>query len=459
MPAGLALALLLAAADVPAPIRIEPADLGPGSPFIVRVTSPDATRVTGTVFGRPLTFVGTGGEWTAMGGVDLDDPVGEAPLQVDIERGSGKRSTARATLRVGARDYPTEELTVEEKYVEPPAEVSERIARETALLNETFGRVTPERLDKGRVTPPLPGVEGRNFGRRRVFNKQPRSPHSGADLSAPTGTPVVAAAAGRVVLAQELYFSGNMIVLEHGTGVFTMYAHLSAFEVAAGATVEPGQVIGRVGATGRVTGPHLHFGARIGAARVEPFALLKLLADAPAGRLHLRDRRPHQRLVRGARRRAGRWHSRPLASALRRPRCARPRRRSHEFRVPVLPGGDRVLRVLRGAPHRLREGAGVLLAPDLRAGAGRGPGPGPPDLPDLPEEQRVLGLVRHARARDDGTFAAVDRAGYDRASAAAATLRLAIAELPRCELCAVAMVTDSQCPRCRITYKDGRRLP
>lgn len=282
MPAGLALALLLAAADVRAPIRIEPADLGPGSPFIVRVTRSDATRVTGTVFGRPLMFTGSAPEWTALGGVDLDDPVGETTLRVAITRRSGKRETATSRLKVGKRDYPTEELTVEEKYVEPPPEVSARIAREAALLNETYARVTPERLDGGRVTPPLPGVEGRNFGRRRVFNGQPRSPHTGADLSAPPGTAVRAAAAGRVVLTQELYFSGNLIVLDHGAGVFTQYAHLSAFEVAVGALVDAGQVIGRVGATGRVTGPHLHFGARVGAARVEPFALLELLRGGGA---------------------------------------------------------------------------------------------------------------------------------------------------------------------------------
>ncbi len=126
---------------------------------------------------------------------------------------------------------------------------------------------------------PLAGVKGRNFGRRRIFNDKPRSPHSGTDLSAPEGTPVEAAAAGRVALAEDLYFSGNLVVLDHGGGVYTLYAHLSRIDVEVGQPVKAGEIVGLVGATGRVTGAHLHWGARIGEARVDPASLLDLLAD------------------------------------------------------------------------------------------------------------------------------------------------------------------------------------
>jgi murein DD-endopeptidase MepM/ murein hydrolase activator NlpD len=110
-----------------------------------------------------------------------------------------------------------------------------------------------------------------------VFNGKPRSPHSGTDLTAPEGTPVQAAAGGVVALADDHYFSGRIVVLDHGGGIYTAYAHLSRIEVAAGDSVQAGETIGRVGATGRVTGAHLHWGARVGGARVNPDSLLELL--------------------------------------------------------------------------------------------------------------------------------------------------------------------------------------
>ena len=123
---------------------------------------------------------------------------------------------------------------------------------------------------------PLPGVTGgRNFGHRRVFNGQPRAPHSGADLSAATGTPVRAANRGRVVLAKNLFFSGNAVFIDHGLGVYSVYLHLSEIGVEPGAMVGRGDVVGLAGATGRVTGPHLHWGVRVLDARVDPFSLLE----------------------------------------------------------------------------------------------------------------------------------------------------------------------------------------
>ena len=124
---------------------------------------------------------------------------------------------------------------------------------------------------------PIPGVEGgRNFGHRRVFNGQPRAPHSGADLTAATGVEINAVNAGRVVLAKDLFFSGNAVFIDHGLGVYSTYLHLSEMLVEPGTMVEQGQVIGLAGATGRVTGPHLHWGVRILSARVDPFSLLEL---------------------------------------------------------------------------------------------------------------------------------------------------------------------------------------
>ena len=115
-----------------------------------------------------------------------------------------------------------------------------------------------------------------SFGKRRIFNNQPRSPHSGEDFSAPTGTPVLATARGRVALAKDLFFLGKTVILDHGFGVYSFYGHLSSLGVEPGTNVQSGTAIGKVGATGRVTGPHLHWGVRLGNARVNPMELLAL---------------------------------------------------------------------------------------------------------------------------------------------------------------------------------------
>ena len=117
------------------------------------------------------------------------------------------------------------------------------------------------------------------FGTRSVFNGQPRSPHSGADFRSPEGTPIKAPNAGRIVVARNMYFSGNTVVIDHGLGCFSLLAHLSAFDVHEGESVSAGQLIGRVGATGRVTGPHLHWAVRIANARVDPLSVLALLGE------------------------------------------------------------------------------------------------------------------------------------------------------------------------------------
>jgi murein DD-endopeptidase MepM/ murein hydrolase activator NlpD len=126
---------------------------------------------------------------------------------------------------------------------------------------------------------PAEGPAGSPFGLRRFFNGEPRSPHAGIDIKAPKGAPVVASNRGRVALTDELFFTGKTVVLDHGLGLFTLYVHLSEIEAKAGTMVDRGARIGKVGATGRVTGPHLHWGMRLGGQRVDPLALLEVLKD------------------------------------------------------------------------------------------------------------------------------------------------------------------------------------
>ena len=260
-------------------LTVEPEHLVPGTPLRVTIAVPPTAEVGGSFLGRDLVFLPRpGGDGRiAFAGVDLDRSPGAYVLSVEVVEADGSSTAHAIDLTVESKEYPTERLTVEPQYVEPPLPVQERITREAGLLKSIWARASNERLFDGRVFRPLGGVEGRNFGRRRLFNSQPRSPHSGTDLSAPAGTPVAAAATGIVVLSKNLYFSGNLVVLDHGGDVYTLYAHLSEIDVAEGERVRAGQIVGKVGATGRVTGPHLHWGARIGEARVEPRVLLELL--------------------------------------------------------------------------------------------------------------------------------------------------------------------------------------
>ena len=194
--------------------------------------------------------------------------------KIEIERRTAK-GVDRRTLAIASYPYPTERLTgVEEKYVSPPASELARIERERQETAAVFRRDTlcNFQLPLGAPLASLP--EGGRFGSRRIFNGEARSPHGGTDFKAAPGTVVFAAADGIVALAAGQYFAGNAVYLDHGDGLVTMSFHLSAILVKDGDRVKRGQPIGKVGATGRVTGPHLHFGARWRGAKVDPQLLL-----------------------------------------------------------------------------------------------------------------------------------------------------------------------------------------
>ncbi len=254
-----------------------PSQPRPGTIAWVHVRgAPEGTTVEGSVGGRPLVFFPYAGGYAAVVGFDVDAKPGVYPWRVavlsdpDIATASGRISLRR-------RDFPVERLTLPPSMVELDPE-TERRAEDEARHLRTLGRtVSPERLWHGRFVRPVAGeTPGSGFGARRIINGQPRAPHSGLDFKASAGTPVVAANAGRVALVADYFFPGRLVAIDHGLGLYTFYFHLASVSVEMGERVDRGQTIGTVGATGRATGPHLHFAVQLAGARVDPAALLTL---------------------------------------------------------------------------------------------------------------------------------------------------------------------------------------
>lgn len=215
-------------------------------------------------------------EYLALIGLDLGLKPGSYPIVITPVYADGHHERVVKEILVVAKEFPVKKLWVNEKYVTPPPEVLTRIREESELVNAIYGIYSPRWMGEGPFIVPSTGEVVPNFGERRFFNNQPRSPHSGVDISSPYASPVVASNSGTVVLVSHLYYAGKTVIIDHGLGVFTLYLHLSEFRVKRGNSVEKGDIIGEIGATGRVTGPHLHWGVKIKGNRIDPFSLLHL---------------------------------------------------------------------------------------------------------------------------------------------------------------------------------------
>ncbi len=234
----------------------------------------------GTFLGKEFALApSTGPEasprWIGWAVIPLDQKPGPANVAVTLECGPDiPFMKVDRDLTIGPKTFPEQRLTVEDKFVTPPKEAVARIERERQETAAIYARRTVLPPPTEPFVPPVPGQPTSEFGTRRIFNGVPRAPHPGIDLQAASGTPVTVAGPGKVALAKDLYFSGNTVIVDHGAGLFTIYAHLSKIETKAGAAVAEGQRIGLSGATGRVTGPHLHWGARVGEEIFDPRAML-----------------------------------------------------------------------------------------------------------------------------------------------------------------------------------------
>ncbi|MFM1886962.1 MAG: hypothetical protein RL026_2119 [Pseudomonadota bacterium] len=238
----------------------------PGGVLIVDVGSTAAPAPVVTLDGRRVMVRPEGNRHVAVAGLALATLPGNVTLVVARPDGASER----LTVPVLDKRYNEQRLKVAPKHVDLAAEDAARVARETPVLRGALDAFSPALPPTLQLQQPVQGRRSSSFGARRVFNNQPRSPHSGMDIAAPTGTPIRAAGAGRVTLTGDFFFNGNSVIVDHGQGFVTLYCHLSAIDVKEGQLVAAGERIGAVGATGRVTGPHLHWNVLLNGASVDP---------------------------------------------------------------------------------------------------------------------------------------------------------------------------------------------
>jgi Peptidase family M23 len=265
------------AADRPS-VTWHPAKLHAGDVAWVLVQGvAEGTSIEGSLGVRSLLFFPYASGQAAVVGVDLETKPGPQGWQLAILEPGREPRRLSGTRTVSPRDFSVQRLTLPSTMVDLDPETERRALSEGERLRTLYRTITPERLWRGRWTRPVAGQEpGTGFGSRRIINGQPRAPHTGIDFAAPRGTPVVAANSGRVALLGDYFFPGRLVALDHGLGLYTLYFHLDTVTVTDGERVERGQTVGTVGSTGRATGPHLHFGAQAGVARVDPASLLGL---------------------------------------------------------------------------------------------------------------------------------------------------------------------------------------
>jgi len=254
-----------------------PQEVRQGAVLSIEVkTKAKVVSVAGDWAGTPIYFYEQKrGDFAGIAGVDLATSPGPHLLRVEVEDRKGRSSEQVFELQVEAGGFEVQHLKLPPEMVDLQGEALRRVLADNKRLMEIFNQVRPERLWHLPFIKPVEGPITSPFGLRRVINGQDRSPHNGVDIGAALGTEVVACNSGLVVFAQELYLSGKTIIIDHGFGLYSMYFHLSEMRVTEGDQVEIGRCIGLVGATGRVTGPHLHWGIRLLKARVDPSALLR----------------------------------------------------------------------------------------------------------------------------------------------------------------------------------------
>ncbi len=276
--AALAGLLLNPAAAQGLAVRVAPQPVDRGRPAaLILSPAPSEREVKARFQGRPIPLIREGSDLIGLFGVDVMIKPGRHPLTLSWKTAAKSHRRQKIFVEVRDRDYGTRRLKVDRaQVVLSPADLA-RAKQEKALVKKALATYSLQRLWRGSFLRPASGEVISAFGRRTIINDQPRQkPHTGVDIRAAEGDPIKAPADGRVILAGFHFFAGGSIYLDHGLGLITMFFHLSQIEVEAGQTVARGQIIGRAGATGRVTGPHLHYGLYLDGARIDPLAFQEL---------------------------------------------------------------------------------------------------------------------------------------------------------------------------------------
>lgn len=246
----------------------------PGGVALLPLAEASAPRPHAWRGETPLMVRQSRGKWYAVVGIALADPVG--PAQIVVGTGAVAAADDRRTaFDIRPWRYREQRLQVAPAQVNLSDADLERVQRERERIHAALATWTDTSPASLRLQPPIRGPRSSSFGLRRFFNGESRDPHSGMDIAAPTGTAVHVAAAGTVVDTGNYFFNGNTVLVDHGSGLMTLYCHLSSIGVQIGDRLEAGAIIGAVGATGRVTGPHLHFGVALNRAFVDPALFLQ----------------------------------------------------------------------------------------------------------------------------------------------------------------------------------------
>jgi murein DD-endopeptidase MepM/ murein hydrolase activator NlpD len=262
----------------PGAITLTPALVEAGSPELIRVDAPATSAMDGEWMGRKLEFFRgrSNRAWFALAGVDVEAPVGPSNLRINVRLANGEVRDLSRTVEIHAPHYLTGKLSVPPKFVSPGPDALKQIEEESKVKAKVFAVSAPEPLWTSSFRAPVTAPATDSFGTRRTFNGKLASVHKGMDFRAAMGTPVRAGNSGVVVLARPLYFEGNCVIIDHGLGLFTLSMHFSRIDVKEGQRVAAGDQLGLSGATGRVTGPHLHWAVRWQGAYLDPAKLLRL---------------------------------------------------------------------------------------------------------------------------------------------------------------------------------------
>jgi len=259
-------------------VTLQSRSFQPGEIFLIVMENyRSEEKPTGTFLNRELSFFPSPeGQLLGLAGIDLETSPGKEIVAIQGRDHRGKEFVWKQEITIESKTFPTVELKVDDRYVRLKKKDLERAAREAKELKKIFMTLTSERYFEENFISPIPGSLAARFGERRVFNGVPKAPHGGADLQAASGAPIHSPAGGKVVLANHFFYPGKIVILDHGFGLYSYYAHLSKMGVKPGDVVRKGDYLGDVGATGRVTGPHLHWGVKWLNHRIDPFALTEL---------------------------------------------------------------------------------------------------------------------------------------------------------------------------------------